>query len=130
MSFYRAALAAAYTGNLSGAARLAQCSLLLKEGAPSAGCLLELLNQHGMIDMETLSRLRTLTDARRYKKALKVKLPKTSKAHTIRGLLYAQIGRYRNAREEFALALTLDRGNDLARQAQLHCFENKRGFLS
>ena len=128
MSYYRAALAAACTGDLSGAARLARCSLLLREDAPSAVCLLELLKRHDMIDAEALNRLRTLTDAGRYKKALKVKLPRTSKAYTIRGLLYARAGRYRNAREEFALALTLDTGNELAKQAMPHCLGNKRGF--
>lgn len=130
MNYYRAALAAAYTGDLSNAARLLRCSLELNEDAPRAMQLFELLQQQNYIDADMLDRLRTLTDARRYKKALKIKLPQTSKAHTIRGLLYAQIGRYRNARDEFALALMLDKGNDLAKQALLHCDGKKWRFLS
>jgi Flp pilus assembly protein TadD len=62
-----------------------------------------------------------LNGARRYRKALRVRLPKTSRSHTIRGLLYAQTGRFRRARGEFALALTLDTGNDLAKRAILNC---------
>lgn len=130
MNYYRAALAAAYTGDLSNAARLLRCSLALNEDAPRAMQLFKLLQQQNYIDTDMLDRLRTLTDARRYKKALKIKLPQTSKAHTIRGLLYAQIGRYRNARDEFALALMLDKGNDLAKQAILHCDGKKWRFLS
>jgi tetratricopeptide (TPR) repeat protein len=101
MSYYRAALAAANMGDLTNAAHLTQCSLALGEDTPSAAYLLELINHQDMIDA----------------KALKVKLPQTSKAHTIRGLLYAKIGRARRAREEFALALTLDTGNELAKRA-------------
>ena len=128
MSYYRAALAAAYTGDLSGAARLTQCSLLLREDAPSAVSLLELLKHQDAIEPEALNRLRTLIGASRYKKALKVKLPRTSKAYTIRGLLYARMGSFRHAREAFALAIALDTGNDLAKQALLHCDGKKRGF--
>lgn len=130
MSYYRAALAAACAGNLSGAARLVQCSILLGEDAPPAVRLLELLNQQDVIDTDDRNRLLTLTDARRYKKALKVKLPDTSKAHTIRGLLYAQIGRHRNAKKEFTQALTLDSGNDLAKQAMRQCGGKNGGGLS
>lgn len=121
MSYYRAALAAASAGDLSAAARLTRCSLLLGEDAPSAACLLELLKQQAIIEPEALTRLRALTDAHSYKKALKVKLPQTAKAYTMRGLLYAQMGRYRKARKEFGLALKLDTGNDLAKQALLFC---------
>jgi Tfp pilus assembly protein PilF len=122
MSYYRAALAAAYYGNKSKSARLVQCSLLLDEDAPSATDLLKLLSQQNNIEAEALERLRMLIGAGWYKKALKVKLPQTSKSHTIRGLLYAQVGRYRSAKGEFTLALSLDTGNELAKRALLCCF--------
>lgn len=121
MSYYRSALAAACTGDLTNAARLIRCSIALDEGAPSAARLFNLLERQFQIDAEALEHLRTLTGARMYKKALKVKLAQTSRAHTIRGLLYAQIGRRRKAREEFIQALSLDKGNDLAMQALLQC---------
>ena len=116
MSYYRAALAAARSGDLTNSARLAQYSLSLNEEADANG-LLELLRQQNSIDAETLDRLRILITARRYRKALKIKLPQTSKVHTIRGLLYAQMGRHRKARTEFAQAIVLDTGNDLAKLA-------------
>jgi Flp pilus assembly protein TadD len=121
MSYYRAALAAANSGDMSGSARLARCSLLLKEDAPSATCLLKLLEQQNRIEADTLESLRMLISAGRYRKALRVKLPHTSKSHAIRGLIYARIGRFSNAKSEFALALALDMGNELARLALLCC---------
>lgn len=130
MSYYRAALAAASSGDLTGASRLVRCSLALNEDAPNASRLWELLREQNYIAPDTLNRLRALTEARHYKKALKVELPETSLAHTIRGLLFAQMGRRRNAREEFTLALTLDTGNKIAKQALLHCDQIKGGFLS
>ena len=117
MSCYRAALASARAGDLTGAARLARCSVALAEDAPGAVRLLELLRQQNTIDGAALTRLRTLTNARQYGRASWIKLPQTSKAHTIRGLLYAQLGLMGSARKEFALALALDTGNDLAKRA-------------
>ena len=116
MGYYRAALAAASTGDMTSAARLARCSIALGEAAPSAVRLLELLRQRDTIDIKALDRLRALTGGHKYKKALKLKLPRSSRAHAIRGLLYAKIGRYRKSRDEFALALALDNGNALAKQ--------------
>jgi len=129
MSYYRAALAAADSGYISGAKRLVQCSILMKEGASNAPRLLELLQQQNVVDSNTLSCLRELTNAGQFKKALKVQLPKTSKAHTIRGLLFAQLKRYSKAKEEFALALAMDSGNSLAKQAILYCNKKRGGFL-
>jgi Flp pilus assembly protein TadD len=126
MSYYRAALAAASTGDLTYAERLVQCSLLLQEDAPNAVQLQALLRQQGHIDGDTLARLRALTAARRFWAALAVKLPKTSRAHTIRGLLYARVGCFRRAREAFALALALDAGNGLAKQALAACAPTTR----
>lgn len=127
ISYYRAALAAAFAGDLTNAVRLVRCSLALREEAPYAERLLELLHQQrDHLDADTLNRLHMLTVDGRYKKALQMKLPQSSQAHTIRGLLYALIGRYRHAREEFALSLALDKGNDLAQQALLECAGKKR----
>ena len=126
ISYYRAALAAASAGDLSNAARLVRCSLALREDAPHAERLLELLQQQSHLESDTLNRLRILTDDHRYKKALQVRLPQSSRAHTIRGLLYALIGRYRHAREEFVQALILDTGNDLAKRALQHCGKKVR----
>jgi len=128
LSYYRAALASAAAGDLTGAARLVNCSVLLGEDAPSNIYLSELLKRQNRIDSDSLNRLRTLSDARRYRRALRVNLPQSSRAHTIRGLLYAQTGRLRKARKEFTLALTLDTGNGLAKQALPYC--KKRGFFS
>ena len=127
MCYYRAALSAASAGDLSSAAVLVKYSILLKEDAPCALRLLEILQRQNRIDKSALIRLRVLTDARRYKKALWIKMPQTSRAFAIRGLLYAQTGRYRKAREAFSLALALDTGNDLARRALLYC-DKKRAF--
>ena len=119
MSYYRAALAAARAGDLSAAAQLVRCSLVLKEDAPYAMRLYGLLRSNADIGEKALSRLRTLVARSKYKRALRVRLPNTSKAHTIQGLLYAELGLRFAAREEFALALALDTGNDLARRALL-----------
>ena len=129
MSFYRAALASARTGDLSGAARLARCALSLEQEAPRAARLLELLRRQNHIDPDTLERLRTLSGSGKYKKALKIRLPQNAKAHTIRGLLYARAGRFDKAREEFVSAITLDAGNLLAKQALRQCQERKRGVF-
>ena len=117
MSFYRAALSAASAGDLSAAARYANCSIALGEDAPSAQRLVKLLRKRMEITKKKQRRLRKLVDSNKYKKALKVKLPNTAKAHTIRALLYAKLKRRRLAQEEFALALAQDIGNDVARQA-------------
>ena len=69
------------------------------------------------IDNGTISVLRELTAKRKYRKALKVELPQTSKAYTIRGLLYALLGRRSAAQNAFSLALAMDLNNDLARRA-------------
>ena len=119
MSYYRAALAAARVGDLTAAARLVKCSLLFCENAPSAIRLSQLLESRAAIDSRAMNDLRSLVDAREYKKALKVKLPRSTKGHTIRGLIMAKLGRRRAARREFALALALDTGNNLARRLLL-----------
>ena len=120
MSYYRAALAAARAGKLATATRLVQCSLILREDAPSAARLYELLMGNAAVGDKTLVRLRTLVKKCKYKKALRVRLPNTTKAHTIRGLLFAELGLRFAAREEFALALALDTENNLARRALLY----------
>ena len=117
MSYYRAALAAAKNGDLTAASRLVQCSIALGEDAPSAERLRDLLHSNTIIGEDALVKLRELAGRRKYAKSLRVRLPDTSKAHTIRGLLFARIGRRRAARREFALALALDAGNELARRA-------------
>ena len=120
MSYYRAALSAARTGKLTTAARLAQCSLMFNEDAPYAVRLYQLLRRNSEVEPVIRRNLRTLVEKCKYKKALRVRLPNTSKAHTIRGLLFAELGIYFAAREEFALALALDTENDLARRALLY----------
>ena len=117
MSFYRAALAAAAMGDISAALRLVQCSIECGEDAPSAPYLLELLSGVDVFDEDVLIKLRALVDCHEYSKALKLRLPKTASAHVIRGLLLARIGRRRAARSEFARALALDTGNELAKRA-------------
>ena len=120
MSYYRAALAAACKGDLTAAARLAECSVVIGEEAPSAPRLLELLLSKAAVDAGAeakagaMDKLRELTENRKYRKALRLHLPNTTKSYTIRGLLYAQSGRPSAARESFALALALDSGNDTA----------------
>jgi len=132
MSYYRAALAAADAGCLFEATRLVQYSILMRENAVNAPRLLELLQNQNKIDPNTLNRLRELVNAGQYKKALKIELPKTSKAYTIRGLLLAKIKDYRRAKEEFAIAIALDCGNHSAKKALLCCNEKNRkgGFFS
>ena len=120
MSYYRAALAAARIGKLTTAARFIQRSLALKEPAPSAARLYELLQRNAEIDVVAVRKLRAHVKKCKYKKALRVRMPDNTKAHTIRGLLYAELGIYFAAREEFALALALDTENDLARRALLN----------
>ena len=120
MSYYRAALAAGHAGNLTASMRLVRLSLLSGENAPNAERLLKLLERNSVISANSLDELRTIVDSRKYHKGLRVRLPQTSKAHTIRGLLYAQIGRHGAARKEFAKALALDTGNDIARRALLY----------
>ena len=119
MSYYRAALSAARSGKLAAAARLAQCSLIIKEDASSAMHLCDLLRRNAAIETKTLNRLRALAEKHKYKKALRVRMPDNSKAHTIRGLLCAMLGWRFSARGEFALALAQNSENDLARRALL-----------
>ena len=126
MSYYRAALAAARTGNLTAAERLARCSLLVSEDAPSASRLYELLRSNAEAGAIAFSKLQESVKGKKYKKALKIRMPGTSKVHTIRGLLYAELGHRYAAREEFALALALDTGNALARSALL-CLADLKG---
>ena len=114
MSYYRAALAAAKNGDLTAASRLVCCSIAIGEDAPSAEHLYKLLQSQNAIGSEALGRLRELVCYRKYAKALRVRLPDTAKAHTIRGLLFARIGRHNAARKEFALALKIDAGNEIA----------------
>ena len=71
------------------------------------------------IRKKKLDKLRKLVARRKYARALRIRLPNTAKAHTIRGLLYARIGRRRAARDEFARALALDSSNALAKRAIL-----------
>ena len=117
MSYYRAALAAAHKGDKTLAARLVNCSIVFQEDAPNASRLRELLLRNADIAADTKEELRQLIGSRKFSQALKVRLPKTAKAYTIRGLLYAQIGRKRPARMEFAKALSLDAGNSIAIRA-------------
>ena len=121
LSFYRAALAAACQGDLTTASRLVRCSVAFGEDAPSAAYLYELLQGADRIGADTLGRLRALFANRKYVKALFVRLPDTAKAHTIRGLLFARLGFRRAARYQFALALSMDTGNDLAKAAIAEC---------
>ena len=120
MSYYRAALAAARKGDMTAATMLVQCSIATGEDAPSAMQLRALIRRKTAVGEDKLEILRGLVRKRKYGKALKVRLPNTAKAHTIRGLLFARLGRRRAARREFALALALDTGNTLARRALLY----------
>jgi len=127
MSYYRAALATAKTGNLTEATRLVQLSITLGEEAPSATQLWGLLqlSSNPFERAGDLESLRELVEGGQYRKALKMRFSKTSKAHTIRGLLYALRGRRRAARKEFTIALTLDRGNEVAWRAFRACPKTK-----
>jgi len=129
MNYYRAALAAANQGYLSEATRLVHCSILLQENAANAPRLLALLQEQNKIEPKILNRLRELTNTGQYKKALKIELPKTSKAHAIRGLLFAHLKYYRKAKEEFGIAVALDSGNSLAKQSLLYCNEKGGGLF-
>ena len=119
LSYYRAALSAAKMGDLTAASRLVQCSIAFGENAPSAERLHRLLQINHRIRKKKLEKLRKLVARGKCARALRVRLPDTAKAHTIRGLLYARIGRRRAALDEFALALALDAGNELAKRAIL-----------
>ena len=145
MSYYRAALAAANSGDLTGAFRLANIAIALEiSPSPAAIKLQELLKRQiapacGAAATEpwamllrgrrneptsalgTDARLAELIKGRRYKEALKTHLPESSKARTIRGLLYAASGKRRRACAEFIKALSLDSGNDTARRALIEC---------
>ena len=100
MSCYRAALAAASMGDLTAAARLAECSLVFSCN-PSSARLLEILRPQIRLVRE----------------------------HNIIGLRYALSGRYRKAQKQFKLALALDTGNDLARRAHLACGAAKKRWF-
>ena len=120
MSYYRAALAAAATGNKTAAIHLVQYSIAINEDAPSAMRLLELLQSQTEIDANERKMLSELAGKKEHKKALKtLKALKinTSKAHVAQGLLLALIGRKRAACKELYRALELDTGNEIARQA-------------
>ena len=124
MSFYRAALAAANSGDLTAAARLARVSLAIGEGEPNAAQLLNLLDHRAGTAIASKGgwdRVRAMVAGRRYRRALLVRLPRTAASYNIRGLLYAMVGCRRAARKQFALALALDTGNALARQAIAAC---------
>ena len=114
--YYRAALAAAKNGDLTAASRFVCCSIATAEKAPSAKLLYFLIQKENAVGEKSLAELRELVRSRKYAKALRVPLPDTSKAHTIRGLLYARIGRRGAAAKEFSLALEHDAGNDIARR--------------
>lgn len=120
MSYYRAALKAASINDLSEAARLARCSIAFNEAAPDNIRLLKLIEKKNGINEAALRSLRPLILKGRYRKALKVKLPPTSKAYTVRGLLYARIGCSRKAKKAFIKALILDTGNEAAKRALNH----------
>jgi len=130
LSYYRAALAAANNGCLDDAARLVKCSVLINENAPNNIKLLELLQSQTKIPHETLVVLRKYVESAQYKKALKTELPKTSKAHTIRGLLYALLKDYHKAKKEFIEAIRLDSGNIMARQALFACNEKRSSLIN
>jgi hypothetical protein len=112
---------------MTAAARLAWLSIALGEEAPSAERLQNLLRQNGRAfgEADSLGRLRELAEGRQYRKALKIDLADTSKGHTMRGLLYALLDRRRNARNEFAAALALDSGNQVALRALQACRKTK-----
>ena len=121
--YYRSALAAARAGDLTSAARLVAASTAFREDASSAPALRELLRQKSDPPEagDALNRLREPVTSRQYKKALKIRLPETSRCHTVKGLLYALLGRRRAARREFAAALDLDAGNATASRALQAC---------
>ena len=101
---------------MSAATRFVQCSLASGEDAPFAKQFYSMLQNETTIGPEALERLQGLVVRREYAKALRVRLPNNTKAYTIRGLLYAQIGRTGAAKKAFVSALELDTGNDLAKR--------------
>jgi len=125
--YYRAALAAAKAGDYTAALRLARISAALGEEAPSAPRLLELLqkNEAAFETADAQNRMRELAKSRRYRKALKVPLTGAPKSHTIKGMLYALLGRNRAARSEFAAALALNPGDETALRALRACRKTK-----
>jgi tetratricopeptide (TPR) repeat protein len=131
MSYYRAALAAAQTGDLATANRLANYSVALGENAPNAERLREIIavaviGLRDIGDADARSKLRSLVSAGHYKKALRVRLPNTAAAHNARGLLFAALGRRRSSRREFKLALSLCPSNELACRALAACLRHAR----
>ena len=120
MSFYRAALASARRGDLSSADRFVRCSLQLGEDAPHAQELHQLLQSRIGMDAGDIDKIAGFVAKKRLRKALKVKPLNSVKAHYVRGLIYAVSGRRRMARREFAVALTMDTGNELAREALVY----------
>ena len=100
VNYYRAALAAANTGDLTTAKRLASCCEILQQENRAAK-LLELIEPQITLVRE----------------------------HNIRGLNYAKRGHYRRALKQFDAATRLDCGNLLARQAQLACRAAKKRWF-
>ena len=127
MSYYRVALAFALRSNLTKAAEYVNISLMLNENEPGAKRLKKLLARQNYLDPDVRKHLWELIRLRRFKKALKVRLPKTSKAYTIRGFLFAAAGRYSNAINELTKALLLDIGNEQAQQALQFCYKKRSG---
>jgi len=101
MSYYRASLAEAKTGNLNRAYNLALCSLCLDENIPKASQLIEMLSVQIIHEREIYLTLKTTVDNKKYREALKIKLPDTKKAHIIRGMLYIKTGRLIKAYKTF-----------------------------
>jgi hypothetical protein len=117
MSYYRAALAAAHSGNLTEALRLVKCSIATGENAPMADRLHRLLRIKTEIPVKAGKRLRELAVKKRYRKALRLQLPDAVNAHVARGLICCALGWRLAAQRELNLALLADSGNDLARRA-------------
>ncbi|MCL1914049.1 MAG: hypothetical protein FWG10_09275 [Eubacteriaceae bacterium] len=120
MGYYRAALAAANAGNLTGALRLARLSIAFGEEAENAPRLIEIIS--GRMGANSMSgpewgKLRTLAEGQKYMRAQFVKLPESVAAYNAKGLIYAQLGFTKAAIKQFCKALAMDTGNILAKQA-------------
>ena len=100
MSYYRAALAAAYIGDLTAAGRLLGCSEAIREEGNTAR-LSKLIKAQKLIVRE----------------------------HNIRGLNCAKNGRYRKASGHFRAAIRLDCGNILAKRALIACDAAKKRWI-
>jgi hypothetical protein len=104
MSYYRASLSEAKNGNLRRAYDLAQCSLFLHENTAKASQLIEILSVQIIHERDAFFALRAAVDNKKFRDALKIKLPDTGKSHTIRGMLYRKTGRYIKAHKAFRMS--------------------------